>query len=505
MVTVALWVERAEASKLPAVRSRVARIGAAAVCVVTAAAVSATPGLAAGGTPKIGAKPGFSRGFDRNVTDYVSRCRKGQPLELSIDAPNGVAIGVDGAKPKSGRFKALVPLSTGQRTDLVVRSNGSKRRYHVRCLPRDFPRWSFERFGRSQAQWHLIAPVPDVTAGNSHYVTLIDSHGVPVWWKRQKVIPLNSTLLPNGDLAWGRWYVAPFGMNNAGGWEVHHLDGRLVRTLRTAGSPTDVHDMEPFPNGNYLLLTYKLRKDVDLSAFDGSSHGNVVDGEIQELTPAGKVVWSWNSKDHIALSENTRWHFANQELPDGTKAYDYFHINSVEPDGDGLVISARHVDAVYRIDRATGDVQWKLGGSKRPKSLTVIGDHLDPPFIGQHDARLAPDGTLTVFDNHTYFAPPRGVRFRIDTTARTATVLDQVTDPKAPLSPAEGSARRLPGGNWVVSWGATHVVSELTPSSKAVWRLTLDKGQNFRVTPIPFGRLAPSALRGAMDKMHPRG
>jgi arylsulfotransferase ASST len=499
VVTTALWA----ASKLPPVRSRVARIGAAAVCVGIAAVLP--PALAAGATPKISAKPGFSRGFDRTVSDYVSRCRKGKPLELSIDAPSGVAVGVDGAKPKSGKFTALVPLSTGQAAELVVRTNGQKRRYHVRCLPRDFPRWSFKRFARSQAQWFLIAPVADVTSGVSRYVTLIDSHGVPVWWRRQPIIPLNTTLLPNGDLAWGRWYVAPFGMDPAGAWEVHRLDGRLVRTLRTVGSPTDLHDMEPLANGHYLLLTYRLRKNVDLRAYGGSSHGNVVDGEIQELTAAGKVVWSWNSKDHIALSENARWRFANQELPDGTKAYDYFHINSVEPDGDGLIISARHVDAVYRIDRATGDVRWKLGGTTRPKSLTVVGDHLSELFIGQHDARLLLDGTLTVFDNHTYFAPPRGIRFRIDAAAGTATVLDQATDEKAPLSPAEGSARRLPGGDWVVSWGATHVISEISPANRPVWRLTLEKGQNFRVTPIPFGRLAPSALRGAMDKMHARG
>ena len=190
-------------------------------------------------------------------------------------------------------------------------------------------------------------------------------------------------------------------------------------------------------------------------------------------------------------------------MPDGTNVYDYFHLNSVQPDGDGLVISARHVDAVYRIDRATGDVTWKLGGTKRPESLHVVGDARDKTFSGQHDARLLPDGTLTVYDNHTPGAP-RAVRFRIDAAARRAKLLEEVGEPSLVWSPAEGSARRLDGGDWVVSWGATPLVEELAGTNDPTWRLTLAKGQVYRIQPIPRGTLAATTLRRAMDRMHPR-
>jgi hypothetical protein len=277
-----------------------------------------------------------------------------------------------------------------------------------------------------------------------------------------------------------------------------------VRTLRTVGSPTDAHEMTPLANGHYLLVTYRLRRHVDLTAYDGSTDDAVYDGEIQELDSRGRRVWSWNSKDHISLAENARWTFARGELPDGTEAYDYFHLNSIEPDGDGLVISARHTDAVYRIDRATGDVVWKLGGTRRPESLEVVGDRYPEPFVGQHDARLLPDGTLTVFDNHALREQPRAVRFAVDPVARTATLLEQAVDPKVVVSAAEGSARRLPGGDWVVSWGATPVLSEISPSGGVVWRLSLWEAQSYRVQPIEFGRIAPYRLRRAMDRMHPR-
>jgi hypothetical protein len=331
---------------------------------------------------------------------------------------------------------------------------------------------------------------------------IFDRNGVPVWWQRADPSPFNSTLLDDGNLAWTRWYGDPFGMRDESAWEVHTLDGKLVRTLRAVGAPADTHDMEPLPNGDYLLITYRVRRGVDLRPYGGPADGAVADGEIQEQDASGRVAWRWNSKDHVKIGENVRWPFY-REIGDGTSVYDYFHLNKVEPDGDGYLVSARHVDAVYRIDRATGNVVWKLGGTKRPQSLRVAGDDRDRLFSGQHDVQLLPDGTITVFDNHTPGAP-RAMRIRVDAAHRRATVLQQVGEPELVWSPAEGSARLLPGGDWVVSWGATPLLSELRATNDPTWRLTLRHGQNYRLTPILRDALTASTLRRAMDRMHPR-
>ena len=75
----------------------------------------------------------------------------------------------------------------------------------------------------------------------------------------------------------------------------------------------------------------------------------------------------------------------------------------------------------------------------------MIGDPRAYTFGGQHDARLLPDGTLTVFDNRTDLSDPRprAVRFRIDEQARTPTYLWSITDPAISFSICCGSARRL--------------------------------------------------------------
>ena len=450
------------------------------------------------------AKPHLTPAFTASAHDYVTRCDPSKPVQLHVRAPSNGTASVDGGAERSGSFTARVKLKPGQATEVVTHEAERTRGYHLRCLPRDFPRWKFERFRRPQAEWFLFAPDQGATSSSSHYVTFIDGRGTPVWWRKRRAVPFSGILLPNGHIAWARHFGGPFGQTPNTGWEVHRLDGPQLRVLRTVGSPTDLHDMEPLPNGDFLMLTYRVRRHVDLTAYGGPADGAVVDGEIQERNRAGRVVWSWNSKDHVSIGEDTVWTFAFVDMPDGTNVYDYFHINAVQPDGDGLIISARHVDAVYRIDRATGDIDWKLGGSKRPESLRVLGDeHSDKTFSGQHDVRLLPDGTLTAYDNHTPGAP-RAVRFRINAAKRTARLLEQVHEPSLKWSAAEGSARRLPGGDWVVSWGATHLLEELRATNDPTWRLTLDKGQSYRMQPILYGTLPATRLRAAMDRMHPR-
>src|SRR5215210_1358962 len=79
------------------------------------------------------------------------------------------------------------------------------------------------------------------------------------------------------------------------------------------------------------------------------------------------------------------------------KHFDYFHINSIDVDhDDNLLISARETSTIYKVDRKTGEVVWRLGGKK---SDFEIGP--GTRFAYQHDARRQRDGTITIFDNGT--------------------------------------------------------------------------------------------------------
>jgi hypothetical protein len=421
-------------------------------------------------------------------------------VTVDVVAPAGSEVAVAGQPSRTGSYSQEVPLSAGEDFEVDVTGTGAGS-YHVRCLPTNFPTWTFDRSGTPTQQWTLLA----LSKGNARYVTFVDANGTPVWWLPHTRVPLDASLLPDDTVAFARSEATPFGTGDTA-YEIHRLDGSLIRTVQTVGSVTDHHELRQLANGNYLLLTYRPRQPVDLTAFGGPADAKVLDSEIQEVTPDGALVWSWNSKDHIALSETSAWWQTVLNPPPiaAGAGFDLVHANAIEPDGDGLLLSMRHTDAVYRIRRSDGAVLWKLGGTTTPESLTVSGDPRSPTFSGQHDVRRLADGTITVYDNGTQASrPPRAVRFSVDPAAGTATWLGELTDAELTSSPCCGSARRLASGGWLIGWGAlAHpIVAEYASNGTRLFRLRYPDAFSYRAFPVPPGRVSAAELRQGMDAM----
>jgi hypothetical protein len=486
------------------------RLRAIAVPLALAAALGATGGQAASAAaaaPKVlqvSTSPKlFPERFRPSVRDYVVRCGQAGRVRVAVSAPRGTSVSVDRARERRGSFRQTVTLEVGQSFEIVARPGQRTRSYSVRCLPSDFPRFWATRSGQTQAKWYALAPnmhePRELPPGVSHeYAALFDNNGVPVWWMRSAghTKAKDVKLLPNGNIAW--MHLGRTGM------EEHRLDGSMVRTLNTVGTGADAHDLQLAPNGNYLMGRYFDRFDVDMSSCGGSKSRKLIDFELQELTPEGELVWSWRASDHIPFTEITkRWRFQCT-----TGSGDIYHWNSVEPDGGGYVLSFRHLDAVYRIERSTGAIDWKLGGERRAQSLKVVGDPLSrtSTFGAQHDARVLRDGTITVHDNGGgYNRPPRATRFAINESRNTARLLEDVRDPQAPRSTCCGSSRRLPGGNWVSAWGANPYVTEQKRNGERVFKLSFAQELfSYTANPVLPGQLSQAALRAGMDAQHPR-
>jgi uncharacterized protein YndB with AHSA1/START domain len=460
----------------------------------------------------ITAAPTLSPGFDPAVTDYVTRCTS-TPVAVTVAAPAGTTVAVDGQPAGSGRFTKNVSLAPGKSFAFTTTAGGNpSQSYRVRCLPSDFPAYTYARPGTPSASFYITTPqsvkAPDGSTA-ARYVAIFDDHGVPVWWVRAS--GTDAKLLPDGTLTW--WTPAAGG-TSAPGFEVHALNGSLVRTWRTVGVPTDIHDFQPLSNGNALMMAYPPRPGTqDLSAYSGpATGGTLIDGEIQEVDPNGALVWSWNTNGKVDPSETpTRWrqpyvYGLSTTLPDGRKAYDYVHANSLQQVGNTVVVSFRHLDAVMAINKTTGNIIWKLGGTATPQSLTVVGDpKTEPPIGGQHYARVLSDGTLTIYDNNTNNNdPPRAVRYRIDLFNKTATWVEQVKDPDVSSSPCCGSAQHFSDGSYVMSWGGTPVISEFGPTGARHFKLTFTPsgtGFSYRVDPITGASPTIADLRAGMDAM----
>ncbi|HEV7400592.1 MAG TPA: aryl-sulfate sulfotransferase [Solirubrobacterales bacterium] len=439
---------------------------------------------------------GLSPKFDPSVTDYTVRC-DGSPLDVSGRTAKGAEIAVDGQQAQAGTFRTTVSLEANQAFSFEVTDGGTPSTYYVRCLPANFGAWEYEGLLAPSHAFYVVTPT--LGAGAGPYAVIFDNHGVPIWWDTESpAAPSDAKVLPDGTIAW--WSnTAPHGDD----YEIHNFDGTLVSNLFAASGRTDSHDLQLEPNGNYFLLSYQPREHVDLTAFGGGLDDTVTDAVIEELKPNNESVWSWSTQGHIGLEETGRW----WPTALASSAADIVHMNAVEPAGeDAILISLRHTDAVYKIKKSTGEVIWKLGGTWTPKSLTVKGDPEGAyPLGGQHDVRLQPDGTITIHDNNTDLPdPPRAVRYRIDEAAKTATLVEEVTDPRAPSSFCCGSARRSADGSWLLSWGGRSLVTEFNSAGQRTFALGFG-GTVFSYRAAPAdGVPSTNTLRAGMDAMHPR-
>jgi hypothetical protein len=462
-----------------------------AAAIVPAACLFSSSAQAA---PLVTTEPALFPKFHRSITDFVVRC---PDRTLAIDAP--------------GQNVRQVPIAPGQSVRVTLRHDHRVTQHFVRCLPDDFPTWAFRHDGEQPERWYFMTVGAGFETLPRPFIVVFDRHGVPMWWYRSPTGSATDARLLGGNIGYAESHPGGFGADERVVYRIREPDGRLLRSIRAIGSPTDFHELQPIGN-DFLVLTYRRRDGVDLSAYGGPADGTVLDSEIQRIDPRGQLVWSWSSKDHIGLEETGRWWPSVLEQPprvaDGTTAYDLTHINAVELAGDDdLIVSLRQTDAVYRIRMSDGRVRWKLGGTRTKRSLRVLGDPFDYPLGGQHDARLW-NGTVTVHDNGSSLnRPPRAVRYAIDTDRRTATLVETVLDPSVPSSRCCGSARKLPNGNWVVGWGGTSVSSVLTPGGSLISRLTLTEDElfSYRTVSYPERMLPRAELRAGMDALYAAG
>ena len=246
------------------------------------------------------------------------------------------------------------------------------------------------------------------------------------------------------------------------------------------GFDADIHEFEITPQGTALITVYH-NIPTDLSAQGGSSSGIVQEGVVQEIDIAtGAVVFEWHSLTDIPISESY------QPVP-SSGLYDYFHINSVKLDTDGnLLISSRHTWTVYKVNRTTGAIIWRLGGKK---SDFALGAGL--PFAWQHDVEAVDAQTVRMFDNEsngvTVLPYSRVLWVTHDDSTMTAAVARQIVHPQNLSVPAEGSAQTLPNGDTFVGWGLVGRFSEFDPTGTLIFDASFPVGYGtYRAFRLPW-------------------
>ncbi|HVA86560.1 MAG TPA: arylsulfotransferase family protein [Candidatus Saccharimonadales bacterium] len=227
----------------------------------------------------------------------------------------------------------------------------------------------------------------------------------------------------------------------------------------------------------------------------------VLDCAVQEVDIAtGRLLFEWHTVDHIAIDETF---IAPPTGPN--QIFDYVHGNSIDVDADGnLLVSARNTSAVYKVDHASGEILWRLGGRK---SDFAMGE--GTTFQWQHHVRRQADGTLSIFDDANTNSPPpkagptmtpaassssaaqshpsRGIFLNLDETAKTATLVRQYLHPKPLFATSQGDVQVLANGNVFIGWGSTPWFTEFAADGTVIFDATFPAAvQSYRDYRFPW-------------------
>jgi hypothetical protein len=455
--------------------------------------------------------------FSPAIHDYYVRCGTGMnALTVSMSAPRGGTVAL--LQPTTTPAVASRTMTVKVPEDGAIVVNAAlgfgAEQFWIRCIPHDFPWLSMSlhpNAGTPTPGYYLVGNT-FLAPHESGYAMVLDGNGTPVWYGATSTGggPKAVDVLDSNTISFSPLSGYTFG-NSEGSFEIHSLDPVNVHDVAPAGLPLDTHELRRLPNGDYLMFAAPVVTGLNLTGltmYSGRDEA-ILDCVIQEVESDGSLVWQWDALDHFDPVQDCTWPqlgAATNTAGKTVSVVDPFHCNSIDVDPSGnLLVSARHMDTLFLVSKATGQVLWKMGGSTYNKDgapyIHVVDDPLNG-FYRQHDARFQPDGTITVFDDETARrGPARGLRLSYDVDAGTAEIVWQYSG--VSTSAAMGSVTILPDGSHVIGWGipagGSPAFTELDTARNDLLDFYFTDGDtSYRALKVPLSALSIDTLRAAV-------
>ncbi len=476
--------------------------------------------------------------FSPDVHDYYIRCTAGaNELTVSMTASSGAMSLLLQPTPSPSLPQQTLSVSVAENQALVAAatSDAAVTEYWVRCLPHDFPRlqWTPHPAAGTRSAGYYLVGTAQPTSGC--YAMVLDRNGVPVWYFPSQTALDGWCIFDVDDVVSGA--VSFFASSDVPeDFEIHRLSPLVTTTIASDGLNVGRHELRVLANGDYLVVS-PPRETVDLTAMqlpglDGgvetlSGPQTMMTCNLLELAPDGSAVWTWKGTDHLDPVKESVSPIYIQDGP--IMVVDPFHCNSidVDPVNGNLLVSSRRMNSVFYVERSTGTILWKMGGTVYNKDSAKYVSVADP-FVLQHDARFLPDwspgckggsGHVSIFDDESdVTGPARAVVYAVvvgtedggvadagecgdggppgDGSAGTATVTWQFATTVSSFS--MGSFRILPDGTRVIGWGLIQSVAmtELDPAGNDVLDLSFSDGNtSYRAIKVPLSAFDLNVLR----------
>lgn len=341
--------------------------------------------------------------------------------------------------------------------------------YTLHAKPLDHVRYSFGASSPEPGDLYLTPFDPE--GFGASYALIVATDGSLKYYYRSPrgsvVHDFKKTIIPGGATRYSFYDSA------AGAIRVMDSAFNLLVNVTPLAFPDgntyalDWHDHVILGDGHYIVGVVGAKTVSNIPSLPGQSLF-VSGAGLQEIN-AGAAVFSWLSTDHPELYACSTDH-NNYAANNGA---DYALWNSLVVDGDAhWIASFRHLDAVLKINRTSGAVAWILGGPCDQFGLSAA-----QKFSHQYDARRAPDGRLTLFDDNVAGGVSRVLAFNLDEAGKTLAGFAAYTS-DAHSSISLGSAQLFADGKVLVGWGVfpglVADVSEFDTATSALsFQLTL--------------------------------
>jgi len=211
------------------------------------------------------------------------------------------------------------------------------------------------------------------------------------------------------------------------------------------------HDFAQLPDGTLATLA-EDRRDVEGE--------EIIGDKITERAPDGTLTDIWSAWDDIPYDPAA--------VPPGA---DWTHCGAIdyEPDEDAYYLSSHNLHALWKVDRASGELVWTFGGELSDFTL----DSGEFPHH-QHQFDVL-DGGLLVFDNNEPVAlNSRVVEYAFD--GFTASEVWQFHADPPIYNFAMGDVMRSDAGLTHVTWSTAGQVDVVDPDAVPTWRLNTELG-----------------------------
>lgn len=397
-----------------------------------------------------------------NVTYELNSLNSDQLVKIYLEINSDIEVKLNNNEivPNQWNEIQIDDLSMNNQMKILLKSkeNNDSRTYFINTLPNDFPQYNFIGESPYEGEYYLTIQ------GSPFYLLKLNKKGDVVYYKRSEnnmfsdfkkhtidgevrysyhevtnKYPSTSEAYTLGDIV-----ILDEKYNEID--RINFIGNNEVRE----GYSVENHDFLMIDDGHYIISTYlpMIVNNIPNSVKSLSSSTKVLATVLQEIKD-GEVVFQWNSTNYPELYELS---VAGNKFDSMSSTWnDYIHFNAVivDPKDNNLICSFRHLDALLKIDRNSGEIIWILGGKGDQFNLNE-----DQKFSHQHHPTLLDENRILLYDNGNAKNLTRILELTFDDETKKVTDFKEFSV-DGRFSVFMGSVQKLDDENdvYLIGWG----------------------------------------------------